>query len=162
MIEKLLEKIDSYNIFTNIIPGFLLLIFNEYYFNMSGLKIGEKIIIAYFIGQTINRIGSIIIGKMLLKISKEHGEKYDRYIKASKKDEKISKLLQERNSFRTICTMLIICLLEIQLSIIITRIKIAKEIIVIIILISLFIIYSISFCKYNKYIADRIRIATKK
>ena len=156
-MEKLLEKIDSYNIFTNIIPGFLLLIFNEYYFNISGLNVGEQIIIAYFAGQTLNRLGSILLGKILLKFTKENGENYSKYIKASNGDEKISKLLQERNTFRTICTMLIICLLEIPLSKIITSIKVSKDIIVIIMLILLIIIYAISFCRYNKYITDRVR-----
>ena len=44
-MEKLLEKIDSYNIFTNLIPGLLLLIIKEYYFNIKAFNIGEQIII---------------------------------------------------------------------------------------------------------------------
>ena len=161
-MEKLLEKIDSYNIFTNLIPGFLLLIFNEYYFNIKAFNIGEQIIIAYFIGQTLNRLGSILIGKVLLNFTKENGENYNSYIKAEKSDEKIGKLLQERNTFRTICTMLIICLLEIPLSKIVAIFKVSRGTAVIIILIVLIVVYSISFCKYNKYVADRVRNSTKK
>lgn len=161
-MEKLLEKVDSYNIFTNIIPGFLLLIFNEYYLNISGLNIGEQVIVAYFVGQTLNRIGSILTGKVLLKFTNENGEDYGKYIKASNSDEKINKLLQERNVFRTICTMLIVCLLEIPLSKVVTDIKISRDIIVAILLVLLIIIYSISFCKYNKYVANRVRNNTKK
>ena len=44
-MDKIIEKIDSYNIFTNIVPGYVFLIFNLYYFQISCLNIGEKIII---------------------------------------------------------------------------------------------------------------------
>ena len=59
-MDKIIDKIDKYNVFTNIIPGYLLLIFNIYYFEISILNIGEQIIISYFVGQTLSRIGSII------------------------------------------------------------------------------------------------------
>lgn len=161
-MEKIIEKVDSYNIFTNLIPGFLLLIFNEYYFNLKGFSIVEQIIISYFIGQTLNRLGSIFIGRVLLKITKEKGENYNKYIKASRSDEMINKLLQERNTYRTICTLLIVCIVEIPISKIITSVKISHDIIIVFILIILITIYSISFCKYNKFIADRVRNSTKK
>ena len=160
-MEKLLEKIDSYNIFTNVIPGFLFLIFNTYYFNFHGLSIGEQIIVAYFVGQTLNRIGSIVTGKILLLFTKEKGETYDKYIKANKNDEMISTLLTERNTFRTLCTLFVICIIEIGLSKVINIYNFSKEIITLLVLILLIVIYAISFCKHNKYVANRIRISSK-
>lgn len=59
MIEKISEKIDKYNLFTNIIPGFMLLIFNMYYFEIGRLGVMEELIISYFVGLTLSRIGSI-------------------------------------------------------------------------------------------------------
>ena len=111
-MEKLLEKISSYNLFTNIVPGYLLLMFNIYYFHMPRLNNLEGLLLAYFIGQTLNRIGSLLITNTL-KLTKEKGEDYSRYITADSKDAKIKVLLQERNSYRTICAMLIVIIIEI-------------------------------------------------
>ncbi len=160
-MDRIIDKIDKYNIFTNIIPGYLLLIFNIYYFEIGVLNIGEQIIISYFVGQTLSRLGSIIGQKILFKFTKEKGESYDKYIIASEKDSKIEILMQERNMCRTFCVLFVICIIEILLTKIIS-ISSINDIILIILLIIFLIIYAISFCKYNKYITDRVRIQNKR
>lgn len=161
-MDKIIDKIDKYNIFTNIIPGYLLLIFNIYYFKISILNIGEQIIISYFVGQTLSRIGSIIGQKILFKFTKEKGESYDKYIIASEKDSKIEILMQERNMCRTFCVLFVICIIEILLSKIMSILSINNDINLIILLIIFLVIYAISFCKYNKYISDRVRIQNER
>ena len=161
-MEKIIEKIDNYNLFTNIVPGFLILMFNVYYFNLHELNIGEQIVIAYFAGQTLNRIGSITIGILLLKLTREKGEPYNKYIVACRKDDKIDILLQERDTFRTFCTLVLVCMLEIIFYKLIKFFNISNGITIFSVLTIMFVIYAISFCKYNKYISERIRIANKK
>lgn len=161
-MEKIIEKINSYNLFTNIIPGYLILMFNMYCFNFSDFKIGEQLIIAYFFGQTLNRLGSVLIGKILLKITKEKGESYDKYILASDNDKKINVLLQERNTYRTLCTLFITCIFELLFSKIVDMFNVSNNIALVLLLIVLIVIYAISYCKYNKYIADRVRIYNNK
>ena len=161
-MDRIIDKIDKYNIFTNIIPGYLLLIFNIYYFEIGILNIGEQIIISYFVGQTLSRIGSIIGQKILFKFTKEKGESYDKYIIASEKDTKIATLMQERNMCRTFCVLFVICIIEIILTKIININGIKSDIILIILLFMLLVIYTISFCKYNKYVLDRIQIQNKR
>lgn len=160
-MERLLEKIDSYNLFTNIIPGYLMLIFNVYYLDLFELNIIEQILIAYFIGLTINRLGSIFTEKILLKFTKEKGESYDKYILASNNDKKINVLLQERNTYRTFCTLFIVCIIELIFIKVINIFNLSEYIVILLVSIVFSIIYAISFCKYNKYIADRIRIYNK-
>ena len=160
-MERLLEKIDSYNLFTNIIPGYLMLIFNVYYLDLFELNIIEQILIAYFIGLTINRLGSIFTEKILLKFTKEKGESYDKYILASNNDKKINVLLQERNTYRTFCTLFIVCIIELIFIKVINIFNLSEYIVIVLVSIVFSIIYAISFCKYNKYIADRIRIYNK-
>lgn len=160
-MERLLEKIDSYNLFTNIIPGYLMLIFNMYYLDLFELNIIEQILIAYFIGLTINRLGSIFTEKILLKFTKEKGESYDKYILASNNDKKINVLLQERNTYRTFCTLFIVCIIELIFIKVINIFNLSEYIVILLVSIVFSIIYAISFCKYNKYIADRIRIYNK-
>lgn len=161
-MDKIIEKIDSYNIFTNIVPGYVFLIFNLYYFQINCLNIGEQIIISYFAGQTLSRLGSIIVQKILFKFTEEKGETYDKYILASENDPKINVLMQERNMCRTFCTLFAICIIEIIISKLLKVYSIPKDIIIIILITIFLVIYSISFCKYNKYIADRVRIYNKK
>lgn len=161
-MDKIINKIDKYNIFTNIVPGYLLLIFNIYYFEIGGLNIGEQIIISYFIGQTLSRLGSIIGKKILFKFTKEKGEPYDKYIIASEKDPKIEILMQERNMCRTLCILFVICIIEIIITKIINICTINSDIILIVLLVIFLVIYTISFCKYNKYISDRVRIQNKR
>ncbi len=161
-MEKIIEKIDRYNLFTNIIPGYIMLIFNIYYFKLPEINIFEQLIIAYFVGQTLSRLGSLLISKILLKLTKEKGESYDKYIIACEKDQKISTLLQERNLCRTFCTLFVICIIEILLCKVIPIFKISSNLLVILVLIILVIIYGCSFCKYNKYISNRVRIFSDK
>ena len=157
MIEKISEKIDKYNLFTNIIPGFLLLIFNMYYFEIGRLGVMEELIISYFVGLTLSRIGSIFVAEILFKLTAEKGESYKEYINACEKDKKIDTLLQTRNTYRTICAMLLVAFLEIITSKVLKLISIPNDIMILIIISLLIIIYAISFCKNNKYIAERVR-----
>ena len=159
---KIIDKIDKYNLFTNIVPRYLLLMFNIYYLKIENLNIGEQIIISYFVGQTLSRLGSIIGQKILFKFTKEKGESYDKYIIASDKDTKIATLMQERNMCRTFCVLFVICIIEIILTKIININSIKSDIILIILLFILLVIYAISFCKYNKYVLDRIQIQNKR
>lgn len=161
-MDKIIDKIDKYNLFTNIVPGYLLLMFNIYYLKIENLNIGEQIIISYFVGQTLSRLGSIIGQKILFKFTKEKGESYDKYIIASDKDTKIATLMQERNMCRTFCVLFVICIIEIILTKIININSIKSDIILIILLFILLVIYAISFCKYNKYVLDRIQIQNKR
>ena len=161
-MEKIIEKLDSYNLFTNIIPGYLMLLFNIYYFKLDSLNIIEYIVVAYFIGQTLNRLGSILVGKVLLKFTSEGGLPYDKYITACDNDKKINLLLQERNTYRTFCTLFIVCMIEVIFSKIYKDINISNNAIIFALLAICLIIYSVSYCKYNKYIDDRIRISNKK
>lgn len=161
-MEKIIEKVEKYNIFTNIIPGYLIILFNIYYFKLENINIFHLMVLAYFIGSTLSRIGSILVGNILLRFSMERGQSYDKYICACKEDDMINVLLQERNTYRTFCTLFIVCIIEILISKILVNVSISKDTIILILLIIGFIIYSISFCKYNKYIADRVRISNKK
>lgn len=161
-MEKIIEKIDNYILFTNIVPGFLMLMFNMYYFNLHELNVGEQIVIAYFAGQTLNRLGSITVGNLLLKFTNEKGEPYNKYIIASRKDDKIDTLMQERDAFRTFCTLVLVCISEIIFNKLIKKFNISNGIVLLLVLIIIFVIYAKSFCKYNKYISERVRIANKK
>lgn len=163
-MNSILEKLSSYNIFNNLMPGLLFLGLNDKLINTKFLDNSITIILvfSYFVGIVISRIGSIVIAPILYKFTKEKGEKYNNYIKACQKDSKIDILMQDRNMYRSICSLLIILLLEKVGIIVLQYIKINNNVLSIIIIFILIIIFSKAFLKQNKTISERIRANQKK
>ena len=114
MVKKLLEKISSYNIFNNFIPGiafcYLVIFFTD--FKLDSSSTWENIFIYYFWGLILSRVGSLVVEPLLLKIKirnketkeKEHYIKRAIYTEYSKVSERVSfiKVLNETNNmYRT-------------------------------------------------------------
>ena len=61
-MNSFIEKLGSYHILTNLIPGAFFALFAHYLFGVqiSTENIGEDVIIYYFIGLLISRIGSLL------------------------------------------------------------------------------------------------------
>ena len=117
--------------------------------------------ISYFIGIIISRFGSLVTANILYKFTKEKGESYKNYIISCQKDDKIEVLMQDKNMYRNLCTMLILLLVLKLFSMLKVYFKINNDWMIIIILVILIILFAISFLKQNKYISSRIR-ANKK
>lgn len=158
-MEKIIDKISKYNIFNNLFPGVLFVIIINKIFNLNifNYNIFIIIIISYFIGIVLSRIGSIIIEPVLFekKIS------YNDYIKAEKKDSKINELLQEKNMYRTLSALIICTIICEIFKIISKKIQFNNDILILVLLIILFFLFVIASKKQNKYIVDRIKNQTK-
>lgn len=104
-MEKMLEKISSYNVANYIIPGviFSVAISESTTINLptKNGSLFENIVIYYFFGMIISRMGSIIIQTIFEKFNYLSFAPYPDYIRAEKKDKKISILLEEKNTYRT-------------------------------------------------------------
>ena len=94
-MDKIIEKISSYHIFNNLVPGYLFLIISSQI--MKKNLIIDSLIYsffeAYFIGIIISRISSLVIEKIIVKIWNLKKEPYDKYIEANKKDDKLEILV---------------------------------------------------------------------
>jgi hypothetical protein len=101
---ELLRKLETYRIFNYLLPGAIFIfaceIIGIYKFDDQNLLVSA--FIAYFLGMTISRIGSLIFEKALEKVGFVKRSSYDDFVVAEKTDEKISKLLEEANTYRTI------------------------------------------------------------
>lgn len=105
-MESLLKKLDEYNVMINLLPGtffglmmnFLLAI------EIPKINIFEEVIIYYFAGLIINRIGSIIVKPILKKVEFIKEAPYPEYIKAENQDLKVRTLSDVNNYFRTLLT----------------------------------------------------------
>lgn len=163
-MERMIDKLSNYHIFNYIIPGGLFLILCNNYLNIKIEQ--DKIIyfffISYFIGIIISRVSSLVTEKILCYIFKIKKESHDNYIAATKKDEKIEVLMQDMNMYRSICTMLIILLIIKIAKIFGLYQLIDKDLLILLVFISLIIIFICAYIKQNKYVVSRVKIANKK
>ena len=109
-MNNIIEKIGSYQIMTNLLPGAFLGIVLKIFFELSLPieNLGEEILLYYFMGFVINRIGSLIVNPVLKKIKFIQEAPYPDYLKAVKVDTKIDVLSETNNFFRSTLTCCIL------------------------------------------------------
>lgn len=108
-MKEILEKISSYNIFNYLLPG---AVFGFWATKEYELEIPSDILtnafVYYFLGMVISRIGSLIIAPILSKLKITKFEDYKKFVKASKKDDKIDLLSEVNNMYRTIIALIVV------------------------------------------------------
>ncbi|MBE99131.1 hypothetical protein [Flavobacterium coralii] len=154
----ILNKISSYNLFNNLLPGILFVILCDYFvgYDLSQENLVIGIFLYYFIGLTISRISSILIEPILKKVNFIKFTNYADFISAQKNDNKIDVLVEVSNKFRSILTMIIVLIaFKFYTSLEYNR-EISESTEKYFVLILLAIIYLLSFKKQIKYITKRI------
>lgn len=158
MIEDIIQKISKYNILNYLLPGVLYCIFAKHLcdFNIIQENLFLGIFLYYFIGMLISRIGSILVGPILKKLNIVNYKEYDKYLNASKTDEKIDTLSIENNLFRNLIALFTI--LIVTKSLVILKIKSGYQILYYeFILFGIFvIIFVIAYRKQTNFINKRI------
>lgn len=103
---NVIEKLGSYQIMTNLLPGAFFGIAAKSLFGMPlpAANIAEEILIFYFAGLIINRIGSLVIRPILKKVKIIQEAPYADYMKAAKADMKLDVLSETNNYFRSVLT----------------------------------------------------------
>ena len=106
----IIEKLDSYQIMTNLLPGMFFGISLDLILDIviPFRSIADEFVIYYFIGLVLNRIGSLIVKPVLKKCNFIVEAPYSEYIIAVNKDSKIDILSETNNYFRTLLTGTII------------------------------------------------------
>ncbi len=158
-MEKFLEKIDEYNIFNYLLPGVIFTYLLKYYIGIDIFQenIVEMIFIYYFIGSIISRVGSIILESILIKIKFIYYTPNADYIKSSKKDKKINRLLTVNNVYRSFCAGSILLLILKIVKELILKYNIPQYIISTILIMMIALLYLFSYRKQTKYIVQRIK-----
>lgn len=105
-MNNIVEKIGSYQIFTNLFPGGFFVLGLRFFFNLEfpTKNIGEDLMVYYFIGLIISRIGSLIIEPALKKIRFLKFAPYCDFVVASKIDAKVDTLSEINNYMRSLLT----------------------------------------------------------
>lgn len=157
-MEKIIEKIGSYHIFNNLVPGYLFIIINSKIIDSSLLN--DNLIYsffeAYFIGVIISRLSSLVIEVIISKIWNLKNVSYDKYIEVNKKDSKLEVLNQDCNMYRSLCTLMIIEIILNIMSALDFHNLINNDLIIILLFVLLAILFAYSFVKQKRYILSRV------
>ena len=164
-MDKFFEKLSRYHLLTNLIPGVLFL----YLLNMLdifSIDLSDwlkTLIIGYFAGLVIGRIGSIIIEPWFKKWKIVKYAPYPDYLKAEKDDSKLPDLLADNNMYRTfVAVFMLLVLLEIVHLIPAADEFIHSELAVLILLTCLLLLYVLAFRKQTNYIRKRVEKIVSK
>jgi len=105
----IINKLSSYNIFNNLLPGTLFAgigsQISSYSFVETNLLIAP--FLYYFYGLVISRIGSLVIEPLLKKLGFLKFASYENYVAASHEDASLDRLSEVNNMYRTLCSLLL-------------------------------------------------------
>lgn len=112
-VAKFFEKISAYQILNYIIPGSVLCVLLKCWigYNLIAYSMVENVIICYFIGMVNSRLSSLVLRKLLraTKFIKETSP--EDFIRAEKKDAKLTVLSDINNMFRSMANAMILLVL---------------------------------------------------
>lgn len=157
-MEKILEKLSSYNIFNYLFPGVVFCVIADRYFSVPLLQgsIINGLFLYYFVGLVISRFGSLVLEPILKKLGVVKFSDYSDFVEATKKDPKLELLSESNNMYRTVLSALVIlCALIIgdrlvqEYPSLVVFLKYA-------LLPALVVLFGFSYRKQTEYIAKRI------
>ena len=157
-MKEIIEKISSYNIFTNLLPGviFTILIKEITGVNFAQSDVFETLFVYYFIGLILSRIGSIIIEPIFKRLKLVRYVEYSKFIYASSKDIKIDILLEANNTYRTFVSVFIVSLFIAIGKVSGIQLNMKIDVLKFIALFVLIVLFILSYSKNTKYIRSRI------
>lgn len=161
--ESLLERLSSYNILNNLIPGAFFVFFGKL-LNVISLPLDgvvERIFVYYFCGMIISRIGSLVIEGIFEKVKWIKYVPKAEYVAAVKKDARIESLLETSNMYRTCAGLFLTLGIVKGYSTLVELLAIPGCVTAWLVVILLFILFSASFVKQTRHIASRVDAANK-
>ena len=161
-MEKLLEKLSSYNIFNYLLPGiiFSILLEKTTTYKIMHEDIIIQVFLAYFIGLLISRISSVIIEPILKKVKFVKFADYKDFVLASENDNKIELLSESNNMYRVFISLFVVLIIiNIYEQLLLQLLGEYTNFLVTVLLLLLFLF---SYRKQTNYITQRIEIYKNK
>jgi len=109
-MSSIIEKLDSYQILTNLLPGAFFGLTLKLFFGMAfpTRNIGEDVVEYYFMGLIINRIGSLVVEPILQTLHFIKRAPYPDFAKAVNADSKIDTLSEMNTYTRSLLTCVLL------------------------------------------------------
>ncbi len=163
-MEKVVEKLDSYNILNNLLPGVVMvfLLRKELGINLVDDNMVEILFISYFVGMIISRIGSLVVEPICRIVKLVDHVTYEDFIRASKGDDKIELLSETNNSYRSFLTVGIIVLMGKLCVFLATKVSIPSSVVDIIMILVIIIVFACAYRKQTDYIVKRVSNVNKR
>ncbi len=157
-MKELIDKISSYNLFNYLFPGilFVLILKEIASYNLVQDNIILGVFLYYFIGLVVSRFGSLIIEPIIKKCKIAKFADYSDFINASKADSKIELFSEINNMYRTLIALFILIVLSKLYEILANSFGMCKLLLPYILIISLVMLFVLSYRKTTKYIVKRI------
>ena len=160
-VGKIIDRLSAYEFLNNIIPGSIYVILVEKFttFHIRTEDVGIDLVLCYFCGLVIGRIGSLMVESILIKIKVLKKTLYSEYVKSEAKDSKVRDLSTINNMYRTYSAVAICLLFTVGFSFIWTLIKkwiLSRYIVIICGCLFLLLIFAKAYVKQTNYIAERI------
>lgn len=169
ILAQIVEKISSYNIVNNLYPGILFVYVLKIMFGTNLLSNNwvENLIVFYFVGMVLSRIGSIIIEPIMKKIKIIKYAPYQDYVKASSIDPLVDTLSETNNTYRTLLSTFI-CVFVYKLGASINEVCLKNKITFLqenkdwILLTLLVLLFVFSYVKQTSYVRKRVESVLKR
>ena len=169
ILKQIVEKISSYNIFNNLYPGIVFVYLLKFMFGINTLLENwfENLIVFYFVGMVLSRIGSIIIEPIMKKIKVIKYAPYSDYVKANCIEHLVDTLSEVNNTYRTLLSTFI-CAFVYKVGIAINEICLKNEITFLqenkdwILLVLLIILFAFSYVKQTAYVQKRVESVLRR
>lgn len=165
-MNSIFSKITDYEIFDRLFPGFLIYLYLTNLFNIStdfsNLSISSTImlvVLSYFVGLTISRIGSLTIEPLAKKTGLIRFRKD--FYQAERNDPKIKVLLKDFNMYRNIAASIAIAIIVTFVKNIFSPLSRDELVLRIIILTLLFVVFLAAYSKQSTSINNRVKYAKK-
>lgn len=162
-MKEILERVSSYNLFNYLWPGALYATFVSWTtrFQLTQSDIVIALVVYYFLGLTISRIGSLLVEPVLRRSSFITFGDYATFVAVAKRDSKLDTLVEVSNTYRTLCS-LFLCLMGTKIyEIIAVKIGVGDTIAAYIACGGLTVLFLFSYKKQAEYIRKRIAVANK-
>ena len=163
-MKAILEKLSAYHIFSYLLTGLLFVSLGERLTSFSLIQRSwiVGIVLYYFIGLVISRVGSLIVKPLLERIGFVKEVPYADYVEASRSDSRIDILSARNNLFRTLCAMVMMLI----------GLKIGEKVVGVlpwgadvydfIMLVGLFVLFLFSYRKQAQDVVRRVRYVRKE
>ena len=160
-MEKIFDKIDSYNIITNIVPGAVLagLLSLLHLCTVQVEGVVASVVLYYFLGVVADRIGSLLVEKILLAWHVVNYAPREEYLKAARKDTDIKKLLEANNMYRAFAGVFLIVVIVKAYQVCANFANLSTAVTEWISVIMLLLLFVCSFIKQTKSIVKRVTVA---
>ena len=152
------DKLSSYNLVTNLVPGAILAVA----LRSAGIPIVAASDIAgfaitsYALGSLTNRLGSIALDPVLLRMGFLPQRDYVAYVEACNKDPKIENLVENANAFRTFSVGGILFFIVVALHQVTIYLGFTEKLNFFFVVLFFIIVFGLSYRRQNGYIVSRV------